>query len=191
MSIVSKPAGIGLAVLGIAALVLSMMLWSTMSNDQNGVGDLGKVKGVIEYTVRDASGAIKERVTINNNTTPVLLNAARDRLGVAVAGLTADNRFDNIQAANADLAGASAAANLSANLDANPNGTNAGAAGADGVYTATQTFTATGASTIEELQLTSGNATSGTSEAAGAFQDVNITLADTDTLTVTWTVTIS
>ena len=52
------------------------------------------------------------------------------------------------------------------------------------------TFTATGAATIEELQLTSGAAVDTTVEAAGAWQNVSITLADTDTLTVTWTVDI-
>ena len=111
-----------------------------------------------------------------------------------LAGLT-DNTglFDNIQALGVVRSGVPSGGNpdLSANLDANPaDGTNA--AGATGIYTVTKTFTASGASTIAELNLTRGAAVNGTLETTvGAWQAVTITLANTDTLQVTWTITVS
>jgi len=60
-------------------------------------------------------------------------------------------------------------------------------------YNIVQTFTANSGITITELQLVK-NPTDTTQPVVGeigAFRDVSVTLADTDTIQITWTVTIS
>lgn len=189
-------------VLTLVAMVAMAMvgLWQ-LGYSQGGAGsvatDVGRIRGLIEYEVRDASGRVKEHRVIHNATLAALLNDARTRLGVdgAFTGLGNNDLYDNIQAVSSDLSGATPTnAQLTTSIGSNPvDGTNATASiGADvsGNYTVITTFTATGAATIEELQLTKGAATSGAAEAPGAWQNVAITLANGDTLQVTWTIDI-
>jgi hypothetical protein len=152
-----------------------------------------RIVGVIEYTVLDADGQTKTHKIIRNTTADGFKNDARARLGTLVTSLVADDLYDNITLCSvAATSTICATGNLSANLDANP-ADSTEANGATGVYTATKTFTASGASTILALQLTKGvvvNAAN-TNQSVGAYQSVNVTLASSDTLQITWTVTIS
>ena len=156
------------------------------------------ISGKIEYVVRDASGNIKQQMIIHNTSTSTILDAARDRLGGAdgtLSGLSDDTGlFDNVQLVNTDLSGsAPSQAQLSEPDNLNENNPLDGTQsdGATGVYQTVAAFTASGAVVIEELQLTSGAGADDTPETPGAFQNVSITLASGDSLTITWTVTIS
>lgn len=196
MRMSARPLMTGVPMLVLVALMAFWALWAWGVGGGAGASDIGRVSGVIEWTQRDASGNVLSHQTIHNTTTTLLKNHIRTLLGTAggPAGVTTDaDLYDNIQLLTANDVNREVtpiAGDLSANLTANPaDGTNAD--GATGVYTTVVTFTATGASTIEELQLTKGAATSGTPETIGAYQDVSITLASTDTLEVTWTVTIN
>jgi hypothetical protein len=175
----------------VVALALAGGFYLGLSRENSGVTDRGTVAGLIEYTVRDASGNIKMSRLIHNTTMAALLNDARARLGVDGTTLASNNSdlYDNIQACSAATSGASCT--LSSALDANPaDGTNTSET-ESGNYKVVKTFTASGASTIAELQLTRGAATSGTAETnIGAFQGVSITLANGDTLQITWTIDI-
>jgi hypothetical protein len=151
-----------------------LALWAWGGGGGAGVSDSGRISGVISWTQWDANGNVIGRQIIHNTTTTLLKDHLRTLLGTAggPAGITGDaDLYDNIQlltADDADRETTPANGDLSANLDANPaDGTNAD--GASGVYTTVVTFTASGASTIEELQLTKGAATSGTAETIGAF----------------------
>ncbi len=197
MATMARPIKIGLPLALIVALVAALVLFAFGSaGGGSGFTDGSRISGTIEYTVRDAFGAIKAHKIIHNTTTTLYLNAIRDVLGAAggPAAITTDaDLYDNIQVLTADDANREvtpADGDLSINLDANPkDGTNT-SPGA-GQYETVVTFTASAASTIEELQLTKGSATSGTAETIGAFQNVSITLANLDTLQVTWTITVS
>lgn len=159
----------------------------------DGAVETAKIIGLIEFTVFDSNGNLKEHRIIHNATLTGFKNAARERLGIdgSLTGTSNTDLYDNIQLCSNDVSGDSSTCTLSANLDANPaDGTNT--SGATGVYSTVKTFTASGASTIEEMQLTRGAATNSTKDTnVGAWQNVSITLANTDTLQVTWTVTIS
>lgn len=189
--------GVAVSLVLIVAAAAVAGFWRLGYNQGESATDGGTIAGYIEYTVRDASGNVKAHKLARNTTTDTLKNAARARLGVDGTTLAAANAdlFDNIQACSANATGGACTLVTHTLLqvsgaNANPaDGTNT--AGGTGVYTTVVAWTATGALTIEELQLTSGAVTSGTAQTAGAFQDVSITLANTDTLTVTWTITIS
>lgn len=174
----------------LVAITLSIVLvWYSPFRDGDGGPENPRVVGIITYTVWDASGAVKTHQVIHNTTLALLLNDARDRIAVDGTTINNDALFDNIQLCSDN--GSGAACTLSTNLDANPaDGTNT-ALGESGNYQTVKTFTASGASTIEEMQLTRGTATNGVMETTrGAWQNVSITLASSDTLQVTWTVDI-
>jgi len=196
MGMTARPFITGVPTVLLVGLLAIWAIWAWGVGGGAGASDIGRISGMIEWTQRDASGNVLAQQTIHNTTTTLLKNHIRTLLGTAggPAGVTSDaDLYDNIQLLTANDTNREvtpANADLSANLDANPaDGTNAD--GTVGRYTTVVTFTASGASTIEELQLTKGAATSGTAETIGAHQDVSITLANTDTLQVTWTVTIS
>ena len=182
------------AVLSLVVVLAAALVgvWRVGYTQGEGAFDGARISGLIEYSVRDASGAVKEQRVIHNTTADAFKNAARARLGVAGTTLGASNvdMYSSIRACNN---AASSTLCTSTNLTSNVNNPidAAGAAGGTGVYTATGTFTATGAAgPILTLQLTDRNATDG-SRSVGAHQTVNITLASGDTLQVTWTITIS
>ncbi len=180
--------------LAVLIALSALAAWTLLRDKPTAIlGESAGIKGEISYLVKDSSGVIKEQRSIHNTTLTALKNDARARLGVdgTFTGLGNNDLYDNIQAVGSDLSGATPTnAQLSTNLDANPaDGTNT--AGGNGVYTTVKTFTASGAATIEELQLTKGSATNGTAEAPGAWQNTSITLASGDTLQITWTITIN
>ena len=183
----------GISVVAVAALaVMAFLLMQGTAGSGGGIGESFGIKGIVSYEVRGADGVLKAFRTHPNATLDLFLNNTRDRLGKAgePAAVTGDdNLVDNIQACSGDVSGA--ACTLAANLTANPiDGTNATLA-ETGNYETVATFTANGASTIEELQLSSGAVVNATAQTTrNAWQNVSITLAATDTLTVTWTIDI-
>ena len=190
----SKAFKIGMPIALAVALVVATVAALSLRASSGELGANAWIKANLEYTVRDASGAIKDYKFIHNTTLAALKDAARDRLGVVdLSALTTAHLYDNIQALLSDKSGIPTAnGDLSINLTSlNPvDGVNT--AGGTGIYTVTNTFTASGASTIEELNLTRGAGTNGTFESTvGAWQNVSITLASGDTLAVTWTITVS
>lgn len=183
------PVSVVAAVAFVATLSIGLVLGSLRSG--TGVADRGAIVGSIEYTVRDANGVVKEHKAIHNTILSGLLNDARARLGIDGTTIGNSDLYNNIQAVGSDLSGTTPTnLQLSSNLDANPASGTAATATESGNYTVTKTFTASGASTIEELQLTKGAAANGTAETPGAWQNVSITLASGDTLAVTWTIDI-
>lgn len=182
------------ALLTVVIALSALVAWMALRDKSAAsISESAGITGNISYILKDASGNVKEQNSIHNTTLAALKNDARARLGVdgTFTGLTNADLYDNIQAVASDLSGATPTnPQLTTNLDANPaDSTNT--AGGAGVYTAVKTFTASGAATIEELQLTKGAAANGTAEAPGAWQNTSITLASGDTLQITWTITIN
>lgn len=169
----------------------AVFVWG--GGSEAGLTDGGRIKGVVEWTHRDASGAVLGHSLLDNTTLDLIKNDARGRLGVSSTLADAD-LYDEIALCSSNSSGAACTLSTVGNItEANPQeGT--GSAGGTGVFSVALTFTATGAVTIEELQLVKGNNADGdvpTTSEIGAWQNVSVTLADTDTLTVTWTVTVS
>ena len=197
MRLAARPVTIGLPVLLTLALAAFLALWLWGSGGSTGLTDTGKTTGTVEYWLTGADGVLKEHGILTNATTSNLLADAEDRL--SAAGTTAaTDIYTNISLCTTNPN--SGAANgftptvtctLSTVVGTNPVlGTiTAGAA----TYDVDTTFTATGATTILELQL-SKNLVASTAPAntdLGAARDVSITLASADTLAITWTITIA
>lgn len=194
--IVSPKIGAPLLILALGAIFFAFMLSLGGGGSAAGVNDNGTIRGSIEWTQRDSMGNVIETVSIKNTTLDLIKNDARARLGVD--GTTAptgnDDLYDNISLCSNDASGAQCTLATVANItETNPqDGT--GATGGTGVFTVAVTFTATGAVTAEELQLSKGSVSDGTpatTSQIGAWQNVSITLGNGDTLTITWTVTVS
>ena len=180
---------IGVPISILAVLVAALALaYGPRPGGGSGFTEQQRIAGVIEYSVWDAFGTIKTHKVIHNTTLALLLNDARDRIGIDGTTITNTDLFDNIQLCSNNASGGSCT--LTVNIGTNPaDGTNT-ALGESGNYHTVNTFTATGAATIEEMQLTRGTTGSGENTNRGAWQDVSITLASGDTLQVTWTVDI-
>lgn len=181
----------GIPLLAVAALAVFLVLWSFRS--QGGTTENVGIRGFVEYTVYDAAGDLKYQSARLNTTMALLKTDIRDRIGKAGTTIASDTAlYDGLQLANTDKAGtAPSNIQLAANLDANPVEGAKADVGTNG-YSVTKTFTAAGASTIEEFQLARGDAVSGAAlSSIGAFQDVKIVLATGDTLIISWTVVIN
>lgn len=169
----------------------AVFVWG--GGSEAGLTDGGRISGVVEWTHRDASGAVLGHALFDNTTLDLIKNDARGRLGVSSTLVDAD-LYDEIALCSNNATGTACTLSTVGNItEANPQ-EGAGSAGSTGVFSVALTFTATGAVVIEELQLVKGNNADGdvpTTSEIGAFQDVSVNLANTDTLTVTWTVTIS
>ena len=165
------------------------------------VGETAFITGTVELTHMDASGNVLFHQVKHNATTTNLLTEAAGRLGVVgfTRPLSDDDLYDNIQAcSDAQSGGGCTLLDLDeedGGVSANPlEGT--GEAGVAGVYSAAVTFTCTATGdgacdAISEIQLTRDAVLDGVATGTvGFFQDVNVTLNDTDTLGVTWTVTL-
>ena len=188
----SSTTGVRVIAVALAAILAAFALSVWRGGPVSGLNDGGRIKGVVEWTHRDAGGAVLGQSLRDNTTTDLIKNDARDRLGFS-STLTDADLSDEI-ALLSDNPGGAATGTLSTNTtEANPQ-EGAGAQGGTGVFSVTLTFTATGTVTIEELQLVNGdNADTEVPTAAeiGAWQNVAVTLENGDTLTVTWTVTVS
>lgn len=192
--LISVPVLLALA----AAAFLVMWAWGPAGGA--GVTESGRINSNLEYTVRDAFGAIKSHGLLHNATSANLLADAEDRLSATVNVLAADvytglaicSNNTNNGAVDGFTPNATLCTLITAVTEANPKTAatvNAGTA----TYNIVQLFTATGAITITELQLVKNpvDTTQPVVGNIGAAQDVNITMATSDTLTITWTVTIS
>lgn len=178
-------------VLGVIFAVIALSIWG--GNSVSGLNDGGSIKGVVDWVHQDANGNILARALLDNTTMDLIKDDARGRLGVSATLADAD-LYDEIALCSNNVSGlACTLSTVGSITEANPQeGT--GVAGGTGVFSVALTFTATGAVTIEELQLVKGNnadAAVPTTSEIGAWQNVAVTLANGDTLTITWTVTIS
>ncbi len=193
-----------LAKFGIPALVVLLalaagMAWWTLNANGPGTGANATIKTNIEWKLFDPQGVLKSQGVGHNFTTANLINDARSRLSTATT-TDASLIYSNIAlcstasggtAATTDGGTVTSTCTLSTNEAINPalaTVTNT----TQGVYTAVKTFTATGASTINQISL-SKNLVSTTTPATtdmGALKAVTIVLASGDTLQVTWTVTV-
>ena len=206
MRLAKRPVAIGVPVLVALALAI-MVLWAWGLAGGSSLNDGGKITGMVEYTVMGADGVIKDHKIIHNATDDVFLNEAASRLSAAATLAEAD-LFDNIQLCTNVAAGSitAGAATLCVGVDLNGATALLGGNPADttptdpagvGNYQAVNTFTcveAGGCPAIAAIQLAKGSAADGTVEGiadVGAVQVITVTLADTDTLQITWTVTIS
>ncbi|GEM_PF-4375982 len=204
---------LSVALLAVVALTGVTALLAGGSTGPASVSDTAGIRGNIEYTVYDSAGNVKYTRSIHNavNQDPAL-NTAVDRLTeIALADVTDALTFSRIVAITAAGDGATDgfdAASVTLLLDGdtgaagnqNPaQGTNPDSA-ALGTGKVQATFTATGAATIRQLGLVN-TAVDDTTAGGGALaiatgellaaQGVNIELALSDTLQVTWTVTVS
>ena len=171
-----------------------------------GTGESLGIKGYVEFIVYDADGNVKERSGRLNATLDGFLNDASSRLAAATTTAEA-HIYENIQLCTGDTSGASCSI-VDLDEDSNPTDfgpnpadttptLNVDAGGGDtvGTYEAQNLFTCTATgdgacTTIQEIQLAKGAAVDGTPDTAGAWQDVNTTLNDGDTIQITWTVDI-
>ena len=211
MRFTRKPMAIGAPVaLAIALLVLlAMWAWGGFGGGSS-LAERTSLTGTLEYTVRDTDGIVKLHKVIPNTTTTGGLNAAASRLSVAQT-VAATDVFENLQLCDvnntadvcttAQLVGdikvavAGAANNPAGAADTAVTGPG-GVADGVGSYQVQDTFfcdTAGGGSCtkILKLELTAGNGTAGTADSTlAAFQAVDVTLADEDSIQVTWTIDI-
>ena len=192
--LISVPVLLALA----AAAFLAMWAWSPAGG--GGLTESGRTNVNVEYTVRDAFGVIKAHGLLHNATTDNLLDDAADRLSTTGITTATANIYSNITLCstnpnatlnNSDGFTPAGICTLTSNVGTNPvvSSVTPGTAS----YTAVTTFTASGAATIAELQL-SKNLSASTAPAnvdLGASQDVSITPASSDTLEITSTVTIN
>ena len=183
-----------LLILAVAALMAFFAFGSATGSE---FADGGRIKGVVEWVQRDATDVVLNQSLSGNTTMDLIKDDARARLGVSgtTAPTSDTDLYDNITLCGTDDSGGlcSTISDVSNITENNPQ-SGTGATGATGVYTVALTFTASGAVTIEELQLSKGAVVDGTPPSTaniGAFQNVSVTLANGDTLTVTWTITVS
>ena len=177
-----------------AALMTLFAFFAWGGGSENGLTDGGRIKGVVEWTHRDASGAVLGYSLLDNTILALIKDDSRDRLGVDATTLAAADFYDEIALCSNDAGGIACTLSTVANITENNPQEGAGVAGSTGVFSVALTFTATGAVTIEELQLVKGTNADGeipTASEIGAWQNVSVTLANTDTIQITWTVTIA
>ena len=188
----SSTIGVRVLAVVLAAILAALALSTWGGSSFSGLNDGGRIKGVVEWTHRDAGGAVLGQSLRDNTTLDEIKNDARDRLGFS-STLTDADLYDEI-ALLSDNPGGLATGTLSTNTTENNPQEGAGTQGGTGEYSVVLTFTATGTVTIEELQLVNGD--NGDTEVPiateiGAWQNVSVTLENGDTLTVTWTITVS
>ena len=175
----------------------------SMTRTGSGTFDGADLTGRIEYIVRDSSGRVKEREIIHNTVTTPGLGATIDRMFDESIGLSGSNdafaaiylTLDTVTAgnltdgtANDDLG--TATTNLSVN---NPLNDASVDTSTDGTAIVDVQFTASGAAVIAQIKLikAANNSTSFVGADVFASQDVTITLQNGDSVTFTWTVTVS
>ncbi|MDP2950427.1 MAG: hypothetical protein Q8P22_12930 [Chloroflexota bacterium] len=192
--------GVPMALL-LAATIAALALWAWNVGATGGLTDSTGIKGIISYEVRDAAGNLKASNVIHNT----------DGLQghIAVSARLFDESQSSVGANDAfravfltsDQTGEASVGTGIATVTTNPqnDGTvDCTTVGLTRECVTSVTFTANAAAAITQLKLVKGaNDTTtlwGSDLAVGdilAWQDVAITLANTDQLTVTWTVTIS
>ncbi|MBI2171958.1 MAG: hypothetical protein HYU30_08085 [Chloroflexi bacterium] len=184
------------ALVVVLALIAAMALWAF--NPSGGAGENALIKTNVDWKVFGADGVLKSQGVGHNFTSSNFVNDARTRLST-VTTVDAAALYSNISACSTASTGVTAngatptaACTLSSNIGTNPvlaSVTNT----SQGVYTAVTTFTATDASTINELELskTLAASTAPTTATIGAVKLVTIVLAAADTLQVTWTITVT
>ncbi len=162
-----------------------------------------KLTGRIEYIVRDSSGSIKEREVIHNEVTTPGLGATTDRLfdETVTTSATGNEAFraiyltsDTVTASSiADGDAFSALGTATANVDNNPKNDSAADTSTDGTAIVVVQFTASGTATIAQIKLIRAPDDSPSFVGADVFasQDVTITLENGDSVTFTWTLTVS
>lgn len=160
------------------------------------VQDTAGIRGQVEWSVYDAAGNLKQSYVNHNAVVTLGLNDARTRLGDATAlTLGAATAYDDIALLSTNSSGAAGTIVPTVRLDVgNPVSSAYTALAESGNYSVTKTFVVTAGIdvTVEELQLAK-NTTAGTAPTAteiGAWQNVTITLAGTDSIAVTWTIDI-
>ena len=199
MNLTAKTIRFGLPALFILGIVAGLAFWVGETGRTGGavgsVGDTAMIRGWVDVTHRDADGNILWQNDDHNTVVASLITAAADRVGITAQTTASSDMYDWIQACSADASGVSCSISDLDTTDAtedNPlDGT--GVAGAAGEYVSAVTFlcsSATSCAAIQEIQLVSGDPADGVSGTIGAWQDVNVTLSGSDTLTVTWTVDI-
>ncbi len=170
----------------------ALFVWGSASGSS--LSDGGRIKGVVEWTHMDASGAVLGHSLFDNTTMPLIKDDARTRLGTNATLADAD-LYNEIALCSNDVSGLVCTLSDVNFIDEfNPQEGTVVAGAATGVYTVAATFAASGAVLIEELQLVKGNNADNqapTNLEIGAWQNVSVTLATGDTLTVTWTITVS
>ncbi len=175
-----------------------LAIWSFGSaNGAAGVDP--RISANVEYTVVDALGNVKAHEFFHNATSDHILDDANDAISdssftvgsaTVFTGIAICSDEPNDGAANG-FAPATCTL-ITAVTENNP--VTAGAVNlGEQTYNVVQTFTATGAITIEELQLVKNpvDTTVPVVGNIGAVRDVAVTLANTDTIQITWTVTIT
>lgn len=198
---VSLSVGLGLGPLrsGTGVADRGAIVGSAVSSNGGGAkSEDSFVTANVSWVVTDASGNIKSQGSGHNFTSSNLVNDARTRLSTATNVVAADI-YSNISLCSTASTGVTANGNaptaactLSSNAGTNPvlsTVTNT----TQGVYTAATTFTASGVSTINEIEIskTLAAATAPTTATIGAVKLVTIVLASGDTLAVTWTISIN
>ncbi len=214
--------GVGLAFLVVAALAVGVGLWAAVSDGGDSKTALNVsddavqpegttasfgISGIIEYTVRDANGNVKEHGIIHNTVNAEALN---DTFNLITA--TGSGTYDGIAALNTagdDPSDGVLAASITLLLDGD-SGTGGEQNPADGTVTTdfgtetgngtvAVTFTATGSANILQIVLTRSieddTLVSGTLAIADAdifaYVDVpDISLTTNDTVTYTWTIDV-
>lgn len=205
MNLATRPIKFGVPALIILAFVAGLAFWAGGAGGPGGtaggVGDRAFVRGAVSVVHQDAGGNILSEYYNPNTVTDGLKLAAADRVGIGVDGtISTGDIFDWIQACTADLSGGTCVlVDLSNDVSKDQPIDGTGVTGATGEYVAAVTFTCLksgGCAAIEEIQLVEGDGTDpaeGTPEVSpevGAWQNVAVTLAINDTLTVTWTIDI-
>ena len=199
---------IGLAFLAGVALVVGIAVWGplfdggdsdpviAMAGGQEGLG----LRGMVEYTVLDHDGNVKDYGVYHNTIIDDGFNAFRDRLfsSSTTVSTGAGSKFTAIRLGSTTTtqtqieAGTYGTKVTTAGTNPANDPAENTSTGTDGQAIIDVTFTATGAATIQQILLV--KETDGGTIADGdvfAFQDVNITLANSDTVTFTWTITAS
>ena len=215
---------VGLTLLVVALLVTGVVLWPAGSEEgvpetalnlggdpvQTGrtVASAG-ISGIIEYTVRDADGKLKEHGIIHNTVNAEALNETFNRIAATASG----GAFDGIAALSVatstdNPADGVLSTSIELLLDGD-GGTGGDQNPADGTVTTdfgsetgngtvAVTFTATGAADVLQIVLTKATEDDTTDGALAivdadifAYVDVpDISLTTNDTVTYTWTVDV-
>ena len=182
------------------------------SSGGGGLTETAAMSGTVEYTVRDSNGVVKAHNSSSNTVTDTFLNDAASRLSDDQTVASTDV-YENIQLCDVNnTTTVCVTADLIADIKTAVGGSANNPAGADdttltspstvadsvGSYDVQDTFVCdtTGSpgaacTKILKLELTRGPATAGSGDGTlGAYQAVDVTLADGDSLQVTWTVDI-
>lgn len=196
----SKAKVIGVPMIVAAALMAMLAVWSFGSASGAAGVETPFITSNVEYTVSDALGRVKAHEFFHNATSTNLLEDAENRIS-ATATIGADDVYTGISicsnnpnngAANGSTPSSTLCTLITDVSEANPKTAATVNAGTK-TYNIVQTFTATAGITILELQLVKSptDTTQPIVGEIGAYRDVSVTLANTDTIQITWTVTIS